>query len=124
MDFVKRVTTHGTPDLVWPGERIAVFDHQTNLAQLKLVDSFASKVEWIVSVSMLSEGWDVKNVFQIVPHEERAFNSSLGSWSYEVVDTKLAKETRGGTISSWGSATTRFSPSRAVIPRVPGAYLP
>jgi type III restriction enzyme len=36
-----------------------------------------SKVEWIISVSMLSEGWDVKNVFQIVPHEERAFNSKL-----------------------------------------------
>ena len=30
-----------------------------------------------MSVSMLSEGWDVKNVFQIVPHEERAFNSKL-----------------------------------------------
>jgi type III restriction enzyme len=28
-------------------------------------------------ISMLSEGWDVKNVFQIVPHEERAFNSKL-----------------------------------------------
>jgi type III restriction enzyme len=26
---------------------------------------------------MLSEGWDVKNVFQVVPHEERAFNSKL-----------------------------------------------
>jgi type III restriction enzyme len=26
---------------------------------------------------MLNEGWDVKNVFQIVPHEERAFNSKL-----------------------------------------------
>ncbi|MGO8927629.1 MAG: DEAD/DEAH box helicase family protein [Limisphaerales bacterium] len=52
-------------------------DHQPNVARLKLVDSPASKVEWIVSVSMLSEGWDVKNVFQIVPHEERAFNSKL-----------------------------------------------
>src|SRR3990172_4068984 len=51
--------------------------HQPNVAQLKTVDSPASKVEWIVSVSMLSEGWDVKNVFQIVPHEERAFNSKL-----------------------------------------------
>src|SRR5437660_3829257 len=30
-----------------------------------------------MSVSMLSEGWDVKNVFQIVPSEERAFNSKL-----------------------------------------------
>jgi type III restriction enzyme len=51
--------------------------HQPNLAKLRNVDSPASKVEWIVSVSMLSEGWDVKNVFQIVPHEERAFNSKL-----------------------------------------------
>jgi type III restriction enzyme len=52
-------------------------EHQVNLAALRMVDSPASKVEWIVSVSMLSEGWDVKNVFQIVPHEERAFNSKL-----------------------------------------------
>jgi type III restriction enzyme len=51
--------------------------HQPNVARLKLVDSSTSKVEWIVSVAMLNEGWDVKNVFQIVPHEERAFNSKL-----------------------------------------------
>ena len=47
------------------------------MARLKLVDSPTSKVEWIVSVAMLNEGWDAKNVFQIVPHEERAFNSKL-----------------------------------------------
>lgn len=52
-------------------------EHQANVARLNQVDNPASKVEWIVSVSMLSEGWDVKNVFQIVPHEERAFNSKL-----------------------------------------------
>lgn len=52
-------------------------EHQVNLAHLKTVDRPNSKVEWIISVSMLSEGWDVKNVFQIVPHEERAFNSKL-----------------------------------------------
>jgi type III restriction enzyme len=52
-------------------------EHQPNVARLKQVDNPASKVEWIISVSMLSEGWDVKNVFQIVPHEERAFNSKL-----------------------------------------------
>lgn len=51
--------------------------HQPNLAKLRTVDNSANPVEWIVSVSMLSEGWDVKNVFQIVPHEERAFNSKL-----------------------------------------------
>jgi len=42
-------------------------EHQVNLAKLKNVDRPNSRVEWIVSVSMLSEGWDVKNVFQIVP---------------------------------------------------------
>lgn len=52
-------------------------EHQVNVVKLKSVDRSNSKVEWIVSVSMLSEGWDVKNVFQIVPHEERAFNSKL-----------------------------------------------
>ncbi|MCZ2268642.1 MAG: DEAD/DEAH box helicase family protein [Ignavibacteriales bacterium] len=48
-----------------------------NLALLKTVDEPDNPVEWIVSVSMLTEGWDVKNVFQIVPHEQRAFNSKL-----------------------------------------------
>lgn len=51
--------------------------HSANLRTLKSVDNADNPVEWIVSVSMLSEGWDVANVFQIVPHEERAFNSRL-----------------------------------------------
>lgn len=51
--------------------------HQQNVRELRRVDDDNSKVEWIVSVSMLSEGWDVKNVFQIIPHQERAFNSKL-----------------------------------------------
>jgi type III restriction enzyme len=48
-----------------------------NLTQLREVDDSYNSVEWIVSVSMLTEGWDVKNVFQIVPHDSRAFNSKL-----------------------------------------------
>jgi len=48
-----------------------------NLALLRQVDDPACSIEWIVSVSMLTEGWDVKNVFQIVPHESRAFSSKL-----------------------------------------------
>jgi type III restriction enzyme len=52
-------------------------EHKSNIPILRRVDDKESPVEWITSVSMLSEGWDVKNVFQIVPHEERAFNSKL-----------------------------------------------
>jgi type III restriction enzyme len=51
--------------------------HEKNREILKTVDEPENPVEWIVSVSMLTEGWDVNNVFQIVPHEDRAFNSKL-----------------------------------------------
>jgi len=50
---------------------------QENLKLLKTVDNPDNPVEWIVSVSMLTEGWDVKNVFQVVPNKLRAFNSKL-----------------------------------------------
>lgn len=52
-------------------------DHQANIPILKQVDNKECQIEWIISVSMLTEGWDVKNVFQIVPWEDRAFNSKL-----------------------------------------------
>lgn len=52
-------------------------DHKANVLKLKEVDNKENPIEWIVSVLMLTEGWDVKNVFQIVPWEDRAFNSKL-----------------------------------------------
>jgi type III restriction enzyme len=52
-------------------------DHKKNVLELKNVDYKDNTREWIISVSMLTEGWDVKNVFQIVPWEDRAFNSKL-----------------------------------------------
>lgn len=45
--------------------------------KLRKVNQKENPVEFIFSVSMLTEGWDVKRVFQIVPDEERAFNSKL-----------------------------------------------
>lgn len=56
---------------------LVVYNNAPDLPKLGSVDRPNSKVEWIVSVSMLNEGWDVKRVFQIVPDEERAFNSKL-----------------------------------------------
>lgn len=52
-------------------------DHRANVLRLPRVDDKDDKSEWIISVAMLTEGWDVKNVFQIVPMEEKAFNSKL-----------------------------------------------
>ena len=51
--------------------------HKANISMLDYVDGKDNSFEWIISVSMLTEGWDVKNVFQIVPWEDRAFNSKL-----------------------------------------------
>jgi type III restriction enzyme len=66
----------GDPDLV-DDQVLTVYNNAPDVRKLPYVDSAGSKVEWIVAVSMLNEGWDVKRVFQIVPHEERAFNSKL-----------------------------------------------
>ena len=52
-------------------------DHKANILKLPNVDKQDEAVEWIISVAMLTEGWDVKNVLQIVPMEEKAFNSKL-----------------------------------------------
>lgn len=53
-------------------------DHERNVKlDLPKVDEKESSFEYLVSVTMLTEGWDVKNVLQIVPMEERAFNSKL-----------------------------------------------
>ncbi len=56
---------------------LVIYNNAPGVRTLPYVDDPRSKVEWIVSVSMLNEGWDVKRVFQIVPHEQRAFNSKL-----------------------------------------------
>ncbi|MBA3030871.1 MAG: hypothetical protein FP814_04960 [Desulfobacterium sp.] len=51
----------------------AELDHIEETAQKKT----GGPVEFVFAVNKLSEGWDVDNVFQIVPMEERVFNSKL-----------------------------------------------
>ena len=45
--------------------------------------------------------------------------SALGAWSYEPHDTKLARETRGGTILQLASTSTCWSHSAAAAGAVP-----
>jgi len=54
-------------------------DYQAKLEQIEEIDpkKTGGKVEFIFAVNKLSEGWDVDNVYQIVPMEERVFNSKL-----------------------------------------------
>lgn len=41
------------------------------------IKKVGGSVEFIFAVNKLSEGWDVENIFQIVPMEERVFKSKL-----------------------------------------------
>ena len=58
-----------------PGEA----EYQQKLDQIEQLDpeKVGGQVEFIFAVNKLSEGWDVDNVFQIVPSEQRVFNSKL-----------------------------------------------
>lgn len=70
--------------------------------KLSKVNEKANPVEFIFSVSMLTEGWDVKRVFQIVPDDERAFNSKL------LIAQVLGRGLRvpeGWDTSKWGAPT-------------------
>jgi type III restriction enzyme len=77
-DAVKKVMRVHTPRSSGKGakedKRVAA-----NIVALRNgdLDDKKNPVEWICSVSMLTEGWDVQNVFQIYPHEKRAFESKL-----------------------------------------------
>ncbi len=51
--------------------------HEGNLAKLATINDADNPAEWVISVSMLTEGWDAQNVFQVIPHEKRAFDSKL-----------------------------------------------
>ena len=59
--------------------RLGEAEYRQKLDQVEQVDpeKVGGKIEFIFAVNKLSEGWDVDNVFQIVPAEERVFNSKL-----------------------------------------------
>lgn len=54
-------------------------EYKAQLDQIEEIDpsKVGGNVEFISAVNKLSEGWDVDNVFQIVPAQERVFNSKL-----------------------------------------------
>jgi type III restriction enzyme len=52
--------------------KLAESEYQKKLEE---IESLQEPTEFIFAVEKLSEGWDVDNVFQIVPMQERIFNS-------------------------------------------------
>ncbi|MCJ7772791.1 MAG: DEAD/DEAH box helicase family protein [Desulfobacterales bacterium] len=59
--------------------RVSESEYKKELDNIEEIDpkKTGGSVEFVYAVNKLSEGWDVDNVFQIVPMEERVFNSKL-----------------------------------------------
>jgi type III restriction enzyme len=59
--------------------RVSESEYKQELDNIEEIDpqKTGGSVEFVFAVNKLSEGWDVDNVFQIVPMEERVFNSKL-----------------------------------------------
>lgn len=59
--------------------RVSESSYKNELDNIQEIDpeKIGGSVEFVFAVNKLSEGWDVDNVFQIVPMEERVFNSKL-----------------------------------------------
>lgn len=93
---------------------IVTSEHKKNVPRLKTVDSADDPVEWIVSVSMLTEGWDVKNVFLIYPHEKRAFDSKL------LIAQVLGRGLRKPNLPGGGQGTVRVFNHQRWGPQVAG----
>ena len=77
IDYLAKETNTSTEEI---RKKVLLITSKSSIEEknlLKNVDNRNNPIEWIVSVSMLTEGWDVKNVMQIVPWEDRAFNSKL-----------------------------------------------
>jgi len=59
--------------------KVSKSEYKQDLDNIEETDpkKIGGNVEFIFAVNKLSEGWDVDNVFQIVPMEEKVFNSKL-----------------------------------------------
>lgn len=66
----------------------------TDDAVSRTIDAMKSGAQIIIQGAFINNGWSGRtDILRRVK-----VSSSLGSWSYEVIDTKLAHETKGGTL--------------------------
>ena len=80
------------------GKFIIKIDHKDTEAGNKTIDAMRSGADVIYQAFLEHDGWQGWADFLIRVETP----SDLGAWSYEVFDTKLAKETKAGTILQIG----------------------
>ncbi|MBP6886034.1 MAG: DEAD/DEAH box helicase family protein [Candidatus Pacebacteria bacterium] len=74
--------------------------------QLAAIEQLGTPAEFVFSVFKLSEGWDVDNVFQIVPMQDVAFNSKLRISQVLGRGLRLPRKVLRTDLFSFGNAPT------------------
>lgn len=105
-DFISHLEGAGFSTVVIEGVGI------TDIAVDATLKAMQAGAEIIIQGAFRDNEWDGRtDVLRKV-----ALPSSLGGWSYEVIDTKLARETKGGTILQLCLYTALLSKAQGVIP--------
>lgn len=87
-------------------------DRETNDAVEPSLDAMRAGVDVILQPALRSGRWVGRpDLLRRV-----ATNSGLGTWSYEVYDTKLARETRGGTVLQLALYTEMLRIAQGALP--------
>jgi len=79
---------------------ISRLDESEYKEKLDEIESLDEPAEFIFAVNKLSEGWDVDNVYQIVPMQERVFNSKLLISQVLGRGLRIPRKVSGGDILS------------------------
>jgi len=98
-------------------EEIEREDHQ---AEAKTIDAMKRGVDVVFQARLKTERWSGFADFLIKVDKK----SELGEWSYEVWDTKLATETKAGTILQIGLYTQRVAAIQGLEPEYMGVVKP
>lgn len=91
-----------------------------NTIVVETVDAMRAGCEVIVQGALSNGRWSGRP--DILRRVETP--SNLGSWSYEVIDTKLARETRGGTILQLSLYSDLVCEVQGVLPEYMGVVAP
>jgi predicted RecB family nuclease len=94
------------------GKRIVEIDQESSRAYEETIEAMKSGADYIYQARMEMDNWQGWADFLIRVEKP----SKLGSWSYEVCDTKLATQTKAGTILQIALYSEIVSTIQGILP--------
>ncbi|MFN5418832.1 MAG: hypothetical protein ACK487_00645, partial [Sphingomonadales bacterium] len=94
------------------GKRIVEIDQESSRAYKETIEAMKSGADYIYQARMEMDNWQGWADFLIRVEKP----SKLGSWSYEVCDTKLATQTKAGTILQIALYSEIVSTIQGILP--------